>query len=176
MATSTQTRLGNPVEFDLNGTLAGYWAAALRIVTGYWFLHAGVTKFAFVAGEPFDASGYLLNGTGGSPIHGFFLWAGQTPWLLELTNVMIPVGETLIGLGLLVGGLVRLASFFGGILMVFFYLGNASWSHGFVNGDLMGLLLFATVGILGAGRVLGLDALLEKTDLGSSRAAKYLLG
>jgi thiosulfate dehydrogenase [quinone] large subunit len=53
---------------------------------------------------------------------------------------MIPVGETLIGLGLIVGGLVRLASFFGGVLMVFFYLGNASWSHGFVNGDLMGLL------------------------------------
>jgi thiosulfate dehydrogenase [quinone] large subunit len=60
--------------------------------------------------------------------------------------------------------------------MVFFYLGNASWSHGVVNGDLMGLLLFVTVGVLGAGRVLGLDALLEQTDVGSSRAARYLLG
>mgnify|MGYP002761273718 FL=1 len=176
MATFTRDGLGNAVGFDLNGTLAGYWAAALRIITGYWFLNAGVTKFAFVAGEPFDASGYLLNGTAGSPIHGFFVWAAQTPWLLELTNVVIPVGEALIGLGLLVGGLVRLASFFGGVLMVFFYLGNASWSHGVVNGDLMGLLLFVTVGVLGAGRVLGLDALLEQTDVGSSRAARYLLG
>ena len=89
---------------------------------------------------------------------------------------MVPVGETLIGLGLLVGALVRLAAFFGGILMTFFYLGNAAWSHGFVNSDLMGLLLFVTIGVLGAGRVLGLDALLERTDLGDTRAAKYLLG
>jgi thiosulfate dehydrogenase [quinone] large subunit len=176
MATSTRQQLDSPVEFDLNGTFAGYWAAALRIITGYWFLHAGVTKFAFVAGEPFDASGWMLNATGGSPIHGFFVWAAGTPWLVEFTNFMIPVGETLIGLGLLVGALVRLAAFFGGILMVFFYLGNAAWSHGFVNGDLMGLLLFITVGVLGAGRVLGLDALLEKTDIGDTRAAKFLLG
>jgi thiosulfate dehydrogenase [quinone] large subunit len=45
-----------------------------------------------------------------------------------------------------------------------------------VNGDLMGLLLFVTVGVLGAGRVLGLDALLERTDIGDTRAAKLLLG
>ena len=176
MATTTRKRLDNPIEFDLNGTLAGYWAAALRIVTGYWFLHAGVTKLAVVSGEPFDASGWLLNATGGSPIHGFFAWAAGTPWLLEFTNVMIPAGEILIGLGLVVGGFVRLAAFFGGVLMTFFYLGNAAWSHGFVNGDLMGLLLFVTIGVLGAGRVLGLDALLEKTDLGDTRAAKFLLG
>ena len=176
MATSTQQTLNSPVEFDLNGTFAGYWAAALSIVTGYWFLHAGVTKFAFVAGEPFDASGWMLNATGGSPIHGFFVWAAGMPWLVEFTNFMVPVGETLIGLGLLVGALVRLAAFFGGVLMTFFYLGNAAWSHGFVNGDLMGLLLFVTIGVLGAGRVLGLDALLERTDLGDTRAAKYLLG
>jgi thiosulfate dehydrogenase [quinone] large subunit len=73
VATPTRHTLANPVEFDLNGTLAGHWAAALRVVTGYWFLHAGVTKFAFVAGEPFDASGWLLNATGASPIHGFFV-------------------------------------------------------------------------------------------------------
>ena len=176
MATSTRHRIDSPVEFDLNGTFAGYWAAALRVITGYWFLHAGVTKFAFIAGEPFDASGWMLNATGGSPIHGFFVWAANTPWLLEFTNVMIPVGETLIGLGLLVGALVRLAALFGGVLMTFFYLGNAAWSHGVVNGDLMGLLLFITIGVLGAGRVLGLDALIERTDLGDTRVAKFLLG
>ena len=51
MATPTRHTLTNPVEFDLNGTLAGYWAAVLRVVTGYWSLHAGVTKFAFAAGR-----------------------------------------------------------------------------------------------------------------------------
>jgi len=72
--------------------------------------------------------------------------------------------------------LVRLAAFFGGVLMTFFYLGNAAWSNGLVNGDLFGLLMFVTIGVLGAGRVLGLDALLEKTDIGDTRAAKFLLG
>ncbi|MFB6090951.1 MAG: DoxX family membrane protein [Halobellus sp.] len=174
MATSTRTTIANPLDFDLQGTMAGYWVALLRIVTGYWFLHAGVSKY--LAAEPFNAQGWLVNATGGSPIHGFLAWAGQTPWMLEFTNFMIPLGETLIGLGLVVGAFVRLASFFGAFLMVFFYLGNAAWSHGLVNGDLMGLLLFATMGVLGAGRVLGLDAIIEDTDIADSRAAKYVLG
>ncbi|WP_144905107.1 DoxX family protein [Halobellus captivus] len=176
MATFTQTTIANPLDFDLHGTLAGYWVAVLRVVTGYWFLHSGITKFAFVSGEPFSAQGYLVNVGASSPIQGFLVWAGQTPWMVEFANVMVPVGEALIGLGLVVGALVRLASLFGGVLMTFFYLGNASWAHGFVNGDLMGLLLFVTLGVLGAGRVLGLDAVLEQTRLGQTRAAKYLLG
>ena len=175
MATSMQTAIDNPLDFDLQGTLAGYWVAVLRVVTGYWFLHAGLTKFAFISGEPFSAQGWLVNASG-SPISGFLMWAGQTPWMLEFTNFMIPIGETLIGLGLVVGALVRLASFFGAFLMVFFYLGNADWAHGLVNGDLMGLMLFVTLGILGAGRVLGLDTILEKTELGKKRIAKYILG
>ncbi|MFD1598079.1 DoxX family protein [Halobellus rarus] len=172
---AAETTFGNVLDFDLQGTLAGYWIVALRVITGYWFLHAGYTKFSFVAGEPFDASGYLLNASG-SPIAGLFAWVGSTPWMLEFTNFMIPMGEFLIGLGLIVGALVRLASFFGGVLMVFFYLGNADWAHGLVNGDLMGLMLFVTLGILGAGRVLGIDAILEKTELGKKRIAKFLLG
>jgi len=176
MATSTQTTVSNPLDFDLQGTFAGYWVAVLRVVTGYWFLHAGVTKFAFISGESFSAQGWLANAPAASPIQGFLMWAGQTPWLLEFTNVMIPIGETLIGLGLLVGALVRLASFFGAFLMVFFYLGNAAWSHGLVNGDLMGLLLFVTLGVLGAGRVLGLDSVIEDMDFADNRIAKYILG
>ena len=173
--TAAETTFENVLDFDLQGTIAGYWIAVLRVITGYWFLHAGFTKFSFVAGEPFDASGYLLNASG-SPISGLFTWVASTPWMLEFTNFMIPMGEFLIGLGLVVGALVRLASFFGGVLMVFFYLGNADWAHGLVNGDLMGLMLFVTLGILGAGRVLGLDAILEKTELGKKRIAKFLLG
>jgi thiosulfate dehydrogenase [quinone] large subunit len=174
---STQARtVSNALDFELSGTFAGYWVAVLRVITGYWFLHAGWTKFAFVSGEPFNAGGWMANATAGSPIHGFLVWAANTPWMLEFTNFMIPMGEFLIGLGLIVGALVRLASFFGAFLMVFFYLGNADWAHGLVNGDLFGLLLFATLGVLGAGRVLGLDAYIEEMDIGNSRLMKYILG
>lgn len=76
--TVTRTAVEDVLEFDLQGTIAGYWLVALRLVTGYWFLHAGWNKFAFVSGEAFDASGYLLSTTG-SPIHGFLAWAATTP-------------------------------------------------------------------------------------------------
>ena len=165
------------VTFEYAESVAGYWIVALRLITGYWILHAGWTKFAFVAGEPFSAAGYLANAPAASPLTGFFAWAAGTPWLLAFTNVMIPVGEFPIGLGLIVGALVRLAAFFGGVLMVFFYLGNADWAHGYVNGDLTGLMLFVTVGVFAAGRILGLDARLEDTAfVKHNRALRYLLG
>lgn len=175
--TTTQTTplLGRTDAFDNAGSAATYLLLAVRLITGYWFLHSGWTKFSFVAGEPFNASGYLANAD--SPIAWLFGYVANTPWLLDLTNIMIPVGEFLIGLGVFLGALTRLAALFGGFLMVLFYLGNAEWAHGYVNGDLMGLLLFAIVAIFAAGRVVGLDAAVEDTELVSQRPwLRYLLG
>lgn len=175
--TTTQTTplVGRTDAFDDAGSAATYLLLAVRLITGYWFLHAGWTKFAFVAGEPFDATGYLANAD--SPIAWLFGFVAETPWLLEFTNVMIPLGEFLIGLGIILGALTRLAAFFGGFLMVLFYLGNADWAHGYVNGDLMGLLLFAIVGIFAAGRVVGVDGFIEDTEFVEQRPwLRYLLG
>jgi len=172
--TQTTHPFGQPT-FEDGGAAAGYLLLAVRLITGYWFLHAGWTKFAFVAGEPFDATGYLANAD--SPIAWLFGYVAETPWLLEFTNVMIPTGEFLIGVGLILGALTRLAAFFGGVLMVLFYLGNADWAHGYVNGDLLGLLLFAIVGVFATGRLLGVDAVLEDTDIVAQRPwLRYLLG
>ncbi|UHQ95971.1 hypothetical protein HYG82_21065 [Natrinema halophilum] len=91
--------------------------------------------------------------------------------------MMIPLGEFLIGLGLILGVLVRLAAFFGGVLMTLFYLGNADWAHGYVNGDLLGLLLFVIIGAFAAGRILGVDAVLEQTEFVQQRPRlRYLFG
>ncbi|WP_226004422.1 DoxX family protein [Natrinema salinisoli] len=167
--------LGRREEFEYADSVAGYVLVAVRLLVGYWFLHSGWTKFAFVAGEPFDAAGYLQNAS--SPIAGLFEVVAGTPWLLEVTNVMIPLGEFLIGLGLILGALVRLAAFFGGVLMTLFYLGNADWAHGYVNGDLLGLLMFVIVGVFAAGRILGVDAYLEETAFVRQRPwLRYLLG
>ena len=175
MSTKQVNWLGTPVSFDYAESVAGYWTVALRLVTGYWMLHSGLSKL--LAAEPFSAAGYLANAPAASPLSGFFAWAAATPWLLEFTDFMIPVGEFLIGLGLVLGALVRLAALFGGVLMVFFYLGNADWAHGYVNGDLRGLVLFVTVGVFAAGRIVGLDAYLEATEfVKANRALRYLLG
>ncbi len=173
--TQTTTVFGAGDYLQRAGSGATSLLVAVRLIVGYWFLHAGWTKFAFVAGEPFDATGYLANAE--SPIAWLFEIVAGTPWLLEFTNFMIPLGEFLIGLGIILGALTRLAAFFGGFLMVLFYLGNADWAHGYVNGDLMGLLLFAIIGVLATGRVLGVDAAIEDTDFVQQRPwLRYLLG
>lgn len=176
--TTTKTTInafGNTYKLQDVGPGAGYAILAVRLVVGYWFLHAGWGKFAFVAGEPFDAAGYLANAE--TPIAGLFQLVAGTPWLLELTNIMIPVGEFLIGLGIILGALTRLAAFFGGFLMTMFYLGNADWAHGFVNGDLMGFMLFAIIGVFAAGRIVGVDAVVEQTEFVQQRPwLRYLLG
>jgi thiosulfate dehydrogenase [quinone] large subunit len=94
-----------------------------------------------------------------------------------LIQAGVPLGETLIGLGLMVGALVRLASFFGAVFMTLFWVGNAGFGHGLVNGDLMGLLLFGTMMVLATGRYFGLDAILEQTTLVKKHPKlRYLLG
>ncbi|WP_173862774.1 DoxX family protein [Salinigranum rubrum] len=177
MTTNRVEWFGKPIEFTYSESITGYVTVMLRLITGYWFLNAGVSKYTFVSGEAFNAAGWLANGTAGSPIHGFFLFAAETPWLLGFTNLAIPVGQTLIGLALILGAFTRFAAFWGAFLMVFFYLGNADWAHGYVNGDLFGLLMFVVVGTLAAGRILGLDRMLEATEFVRQRPVlKYLLG
>jgi thiosulfate dehydrogenase [quinone] large subunit len=89
----------------------------------------------------------------------------------------VPLIETLIGLALIAGAFTRLAAFGGVFFMVLFWVGNAGFGHGLVNGDLMGLLLFLTVMVLAAGRYYGLDAYIEDTRFVQNHPRlKYLLG
>ncbi len=166
--------LTEAVEFDLSGPLAARWLAFLRIVTGWWFFHAGVTKLI----EDGLAYGYgptYLKGMTGTALGPLPVWMGNNlAWLIE---PMVPLGETLIGLGLMLGVLVRLASVFGAFFMTLFWVGNADFAHGVVSGDLMGLLLFATMIVLATGRYYGLDAIIERTSLVERHPKlRYLLG
>ena len=179
MVNTVQARLfGSDVSLELNAPWTTYWTVFLRLVMGWYFLYAGLEKYTWAfASEPFNAAGWLGGATRGTLVYPITGWAASTPWALGFANVMIPLGETLIGLGLLVGALVRLASFFGAFLMFFFYFGNADWANGFVTGDLLGLLLFLTMIVWGAGRVFGVDDWLESTDYVRSHPwLRYLLG
>ncbi|MFB6071741.1 MAG: DoxX family protein [Halobacterium sp.] len=168
--------LGTNVSLGFSKPWASYWLFFLRVMTGWWFMHAGLTKL-MENGLMMPKGGLTwFIGTSGlpvSPIMGLF----QSGLPLDFVRFMIPVGEFLIGLGLVVGCLLRLAAFFGGFLMTFFYFVNHGWAHGMFSGDMMGMLLFITVALFGAGRVWGIDAYLEKTDWVKRNSwAKYLLG
>ncbi|MDB9252265.1 DoxX family protein [Halorubrum ezzemoulense] len=174
MSYQSSNPLVGEVEFALEGPWATYWIAFLRVVTGWWFFHAGVTKiiengFAFAYGPSY------MKGMTGTALGGIPVWMGNNlAWLIEPG---VPLFETLIGLALIAGAFTRLAAFGGVIFMVLFWVGNAGFGHGVVNSDLMGLFLFMTVIVLAAGRYYGLDALLEQTALVKQNPKlRYLLG
>jgi len=144
-------------------SLSAWFVLALRLVIGFAFLYSGVEK---VLGG-FGAQGYLANvaATNGNPFEGLFLWMSQTPWFVDVVNVAVPWGEVAIGLGLMVGFLTRLAAFFGAFMMLMFYFGNWDMAHGFINADFMYMLVFLSVAAFGAGRILGLDAIVERYEV-----------
>ncbi|MDP4103486.1 MAG: DoxX family protein, partial [Bacillota bacterium] len=97
-----------------------------RIYLGYTWLTAGFHKLT----GGFDASGFLkgvianpVKGPDGSAVYGTYL-AFLKDFALpnaHIFNTIIPVGEFLVGLGLILGCLTTAAMFFG-LVMNFSYL------------------------------------------------------
>ncbi len=174
MSYSTFDALSTEFEFDTVGPLAASWLALLRLVTGWWFFHAGVTKL-IEDGLAFTYGPMYLKGMTGTALGPLPVWMGENlGWLIQAG---VPLGETLIGLGLMAGVLVRLASVFGAFFMVLFWIGNAGFGHGLVNGDFMGLLLFVTMIVFATGRYYGLDGIIEQTALVQNHPKlRYILG
>ena len=178
MTQTIETKLlGSNLSLDFNGAWAAYWLFILRVLTGWWMFHAGLTKLweTYILGQPFGAGWFIkfaASGTILEPVLSLF----NSPAGIAFTNFMIPWGEFLIGLGILFGVLTRTAAFFGAMLMFFFYFVNAGWAHGLFSGDMMGLVLFITIGLFGAGRVWGVDQYLEKMNWAKSRTARLFLG
>ncbi len=193
MATTTTS---GPVSNSFESTIGGYtvrgrahslsawFVLALRLMMGGAFFWAGWTKLPFVSGQAFDATGYLKFGTvaNGSPVADVFVAIANTGWLMSVVNVAVPWGELLIGIALILGAVVRLAAFFGALMMAMFYLGNWSIEHGVINGDFAYMLVFLAVAAFGAGRILGLDQRIENYEVGGQTLIEkyprldYILG
>ncbi|RQG93282.1 DoxX family protein [Natrarchaeobius halalkaliphilus] len=162
--------------------LSAWFVVALRLTMGLAFLGAGVGKLSVVAGQPFDAGGYLMGASG--PAAGLFGAMATNPALMEVVNVVVPATQILIGLALVAGAFVRLAALGGAMQMAMFYL--ASWDVagplGFVNSDLVYLMVFLAIAAFGAGRILGLDRVIETLEVGGEPllervpALRYVLG
>ncbi|MFW5911757.1 MAG: DoxX family protein [Halolamina sp.] len=177
-------------EVELRSTVAGFTAEgklhtlsvwfilALRLMMGLAFLQSGVDK---VLSGGFSAGGYLQSRSAG-PAADLFVAMGNSPVFVDFVNVAVPWGEVLIGLGLLVGVMTRLAAFWGAFMMLLFYFGNWEISHGYINGDFAYMLTFLAVAAFGAGRILGLDTYIEQYEVDGRPLverypwARYLLG
>jgi len=163
-------------------SLSAWFVLALRLMMGIAFLNAGLSKL--LAADPFSAQGYLANvaAQAGSPLAWLFADMAATPLFVDFVNVAVPFGQVAIGLGLLTGTLTRLAAFFGAFMMVMFYFANWDVAHGVINGDFAYMLVFLAVAAFGAGRILGLDALIERYEIDGKTlverypALEYVLG
>ncbi|MUW13543.1 DoxX family membrane protein [Halorubrum sp. CBA1125] len=161
-------------------SLSALFIVLLRATIGGMILFAGLGK---VAEWPFEASGYLANVDPASPVSGLYGAMAATPWFVEFANVFVPATQVLVGVALIAGAFVRLAALGGAVQMALFYLGG--WTgdvFALFDSTLVYVIVFLTVAAFGAGRVLGLDARIERLDVGGQAlverfpALRYVLG
>ncbi|MEH7453868.1 DoxX family protein [Gottfriedia acidiceleris] len=136
--------------------------AVLRVYLGYTWVMAGWGK---VANGKFDASGFLqgalANAIGEHPaVQGW--WVALLKNLIipniEVFNVLVPYGELLVGIGLLIGCFTKTAVFFG-MMMNFSYMFSGTTS---TNPQMVLLSMFILVSAMNAGRY-GVDGMIIPT-------------
>lgn len=129
-----------------NNKIAAAILTILRIYLGYSFLIAGWGK---ITGGKFDATGFISNaiknpvtGPDGNSVFGFYTTFLETLALpnVHIFNVIVPWGEFLVGLGLIVGCFTSAAAFFG-MVMNFSFLMAGAISHNPTD-ILLGFLIF----------------------------------
>ncbi|SOC36164.1 DoxX family protein [Ureibacillus acetophenoni] len=128
-----------------NNNIAAGIMMLLRIYLGYNFMIAGWGK---ITGGQFDASGFLNNavqnpvkGPDGSNVFGLYHSFLENVALpnVEIFNILVPWGEFLVGIGLILGCLTTTAAFFG-IIMNFSFLMAGAISHNPID-ILIGLMI-----------------------------------
>lgn len=172
---------GRKVEFAYSERAFAYALFALRIVMGWTFLQGGLTKL--LAPEGWSAAGFLANAIPeGNPFVGMFAAMAGNP-VIDALNMW---GLTLVGLSLLLGAFVRWSAFWGAVMMIFYWMASLQGGllqglpleHGWVVDDhIVYAVLLYGLGAFGAGRILGLDAVLEKiTYVREHPRLAYILG
>ncbi|PAE41497.1 DoxX family membrane protein [Bacillus sp. 7884-1] len=108
--------------------IAAGFLTVLRLYLGYSWFTAGFHK---ITGGGFDASGFLkgaianpVKGPDGNMVYGWYVNFLESFALpnIDMFNFIVPWGETLIGLGLLLGCLTTVAMFFGLVMNFSFFL------------------------------------------------------
>ncbi|OIB56140.1 DoxX family protein [Natrialba sp. SSL1] len=178
---------GRSVSFNYSDTWVAYSIVGLRLVMAWVFLQAGIEKLAEGGfGDPvaWSSAGYLNNAVPeANPLSGLFLWFSE---FAAVVDPLVVFGQILIGLALLAGIFFRFAALMGSVQMLFFW--TAAWQGGlaagfpvdngyFIDSSFVYMLLLFGLAAWGAGRIFGIDGILEQTDIVRSNPwLRYLLG
>jgi thiosulfate dehydrogenase [quinone] large subunit len=140
---------------------------ALRVLIGWHFLYEGLAK---LTNPTWSAAGYLTQSRG--PLSGFFRGMAANPNVLANVNLLNKWGLTLIGLGLILGCLTRLAAASGIVVVLLFYLCNPPFvgyfysiptegSYLLVNKNLVEVAALAVILVTRTGQAAGLDRVIH---------------
>ena len=159
---------------------------ALRLVTGWVFLFAGLQK-AFAA-EPFSAAGFLTFGTAGTaegaaegaivnPTNAFWVDLASNVALMDVINFIVPFGQIAIGAALILGLGTRFAAMMGFLMMAGFTIAAWDFAHGVINHTALIGLTSLILGVIRAGEIYGIDAIVDEQPIVKrTRALRYVLG
>lgn len=163
-----------------------YGILALRLVVGWAFLFAGLQKV--FSAEPFSAYGFLVFGTGGTaegavegaivnPTQAFWVDLANNPQLLQFINFIVPYGQIAIGIALILGLATRFAAVMGFVMMAGFTIAAWDFAHGFVNLTALLGIVALILGVMRAGEIYGLDAIVEEQPIvKQTPALRFVLG
>lgn len=135
--------------------------ALLRVYTGVFFLWFGVGKLRrpdFHEGMSNFINGQLDNSFG---LFRPFLESVVLP-NAKLFAVLVGIGETLIGVAMILGLATRYAAVCGAIMVACFWMTKGQGLLNAQNHDAVWFLIFIVLGGLHAGRTFGLDRKLGK--------------
>jgi thiosulfate dehydrogenase [quinone] large subunit len=127
----------------------------LRLGLGGLIFEAGLDKLI----NGFSSAGFLNSSTG--PLSGFYQSMAVHA---NIWDVLIPWAEVLIGAAIILGILVRFAAFWGAVEVLIFYLAVLPPSQGWINYQIVLVLVFITFMFNGIGYFLGLDALVVNLE------------
>ncbi len=145
----------------------------MRLTMGWIFLWSGLDKLV----TDFSSAGFLTNATTG-PLSGWFESLGANQAALDVIDPLVVWGQILIGITLVFGVFTRSGLFWATVMMMMFYLAQFPPANNpFIDEHLVYIIVFGLLGALGAGRILGLDVLIERLPwVRKNRAATLLLG
>ena len=159
---------------------------ALRLVTGWVFLFAGIEKL--LGAEKFSAAGFLQFGTAGTaagaaegavvnPTQAFWIDLAANGTLMPVVDFMVPWGQVLIGTALILGLATRFAAVMGFAMMTFITVAAWDFAHGIINHTALLALTTLLVGVMRAGEAFGIDAIVDEQPLVKrTTALRYVLG
>jgi len=144
-----------------------------RALFGFFFIWSGFAKvihdggwmgFQWFKGSAESAGElYLFLNYSTGPFQGLWVEVANNARAMDVIAVLVVVGQILVGFGILFGILTRLSFFFAGTMMLAFYSVNLWPAYNpFLNEYIFYIGIFAVLGALGAGRVVGVDAWIEE--------------